>query len=297
MTGTKISQRALEIERQFRAMKQAPEFDLEQERQNTKDAHVLTGVPKDVLMEWETVAGIDCIRMRPSNSNQNREMIFIHGGAYCLMSAMTHHRFGGHIANAIGADVIIPDYSLAPESVFPAARDECLKVVDERRTSGPETQILAGDSAGGGLALSVSCQLRNQKKNLPDAMIMMSPWLDLSLSGDQLQTGAIDDPILSLRNLKALADLYRGEADLTDPAVSPIFANLDSLPPTLVQIAEKDLLREDGERLADFWPSEGVLQSKYYPGMLHSFQMFAGDMPEADQAIVEISLFLEQHLS
>lgn len=296
MTKPDLSTRAQEIERQFRAMAQSPEFDLEQERQNTKDAHVLTGVPKDVLMEWETVAGIRCIRMRPQEAQSHREVIFLHGGAFCLMSAMTHHRFGGHIANAAGADVLIPDYSLAPEAPFPAARDECRAVISERRAHGPAQQVLAGDSAGGGLALSVACALRDAGESGPDALVLMSPWLDLSLSGPRFQAGDIDDPILSKRNLLALADLYRGETPADDPGASPLFADLSGLPPILLQIAEKDLLREDAERLAARHPETDAMTVEIYTGMLHSFQMFAGDMPEADAAIGCIAAFIERVL-
>ena len=296
MNDIEISQRAREIERQFESTPRAAEFDLAQERLNTKDAHLLTGVPQDVSMEWETVAGASCIRMRPKDVRADREVVFLHGGAYCLMSAMTHHRFGGHVANAVKADVIIPDYALAPEAPYPIARDECLAVVQDRLAAGPGHCILVGDSAGGGLALSVACALRDAGEGSPSAVVLMSPWLDLSLSGPCLQSGNIDDPILSLRNLKALADLYRGDHDLTDPGVSPLFAKLHDLPPLLLQVAEKDLLREDAERLAARWPDPDALTVETCGGMLHSFQMFAGDMPEADLAIARIPAFLNRHL-
>ena len=293
MSGPEISARAQEIERQFRSMPKAAEFSLEQERLNTKDAHVLTGVPKDVLMEWDTIAGVRCIRMRPRNARADRQVVFLHGGAYCLMSAMTHHRFGGHIANAAEAEVIIPDYALAPEAPFPHARDECRGVVETLRGASNEL-ILAGDSAGGGLALSVSCALRDDGSPGPDALILMSPWLDLSLSGPRLGADAIDDPILSKRNLIALRDLYLAGTPSDDAGASPLFADLAGLPPVLLQIAEKDLLCEDGERLAARWPDPERLVTEVYEGMLHSFQMFAGDMPEADQAIAQIPVFLDR---
>ncbi|MYF89070.1 MAG: alpha/beta hydrolase [Boseongicola sp. SB0676_bin_33] len=296
MSGIEISQRAREIERQFESMPRAAEFDLTQERLNTKDAHLLTGMPRGVSMEWETIAGTSCIRMRPKDVRTDREVVFLHGGAYCLMSAMTHHRFGGHFANAAEADVIIPDYALAPEAPFPLARDECLAVIQDRLATGSGHCILAGDSAGGGLALSVACALRDAGERSPSAIVLLSPWLDLSLSGTCLQSGDIDDPILSLRNLETFADLYRGDYDLTDPGASPLFAELHDLPPLLLQIAEKDLVREDAERLAARWTNPDTLTVETYKGMLHSFQMFAGDMPEADLAIARIPAFLARHL-
>jgi acetyl esterase/lipase len=291
-----ISSRAREIARQFKSMGKPQVFDLEQERKNTKDAHVLTGVPRDVLMEWETVAGQRCIRMRPANATGEREVIFLHGGAYCLMSALTHHRFAGHIAKAVKADVLLPDYPLAPETQFPGARDTCMAVQKERRENGPKHQILAGDSAGAGLTLSLACALRDGGAALPDALILMSPWLDLTLSGTALQDGQIDDPILSIGNLSAMADMYRGDVAANDPGVSPLFADHSGLPPVLIQSAENDLLREDAERLAACWPDAGQVELQEYRGMLHSFQMFAGDMPEADQAIAACAPFLDRVL-
>jgi acetyl esterase/lipase len=296
MSPPEISARAREIERQFRSMPQTAEFDLEQERQNTRDAHVLTGVPKDVLMEWDTIAGLRCIRLRPQRARADRQVIFLHGGAYCLMSAMTHHRFGGHIANAAEAEVIVPDYALAPEAPYPQARNECRAVVEACRADGLRRLILAGDSAGGGLALAVACVLRDAAMAGPDALVLMSPWLDLSLSGPRLQADQIDDPILSKRNLQILADLYRGDIPAVDAGVSPLFADLSNLPPLLVQKAQKDLLAEDAERLAARWPNPDRVTLEAYPGMLHSFQMFAGDMPEADHAVSQISVFLNRVL-
>ena len=291
-----VSSRAKEIARQFKAMGKPKVFDLEQERKNTKDAHVLTGAPRDVLMEWEDVAGQRCIRMRPANAAGTREVIFLHGGAYCLMSALTHHRFAGHIANAVQADVLLVDYPLAPETPYPGARDLCMDVQKDRRKHGPEHQIVAGDSAGAGLALSLSCALRDEGAALPDALILMSPWLDLSLLGKALQAGDIEDPILALGNLSAMADLYRGAMPAADPGVSPLFADHTGLPPTLIQSAENDLLREDAERLAAGWPDAEMVELQEYRGMLHSFQMFAGDMPEADDAIAACAPFLDRVL-
>lgn len=296
MNKVDISSRAQEITRQFKAKGKPSRFDLEQERNNVRDSHFLAGVPPDVLMEWKTVAGLRSIHIRPLHACPDTEVIFLHGGAYCLMSALTHHRFAGHIANAVGADVLVPEYPLAPETPFPGGRDQCIAVQQERRTSGQARQILVGDSSGAGIALSLMCALRDQAAELPDALILMSPWLDLTLSGPVLQAGKIEDPILFLGNLRVMADMYRGAFAANDPEVSPLFSDHSGMPPTLVQSAQNDLLREDAERLAERWPADGVFELEKYDGMFHSFQMFAGDIPEADQAIAACRPFLDAHL-
>lgn len=286
-----LSDRARELIRQFRAMPKPEVFDLEQERENTKDAHVLTGIPANVMLDWVKVAGVHCIRLRPRKRQTDREVVFIHGGAFVLMSAMTHHRFAGHIANACQAEVLVPDYSLAPEAPFPKAIEECAAILRERRAQGPKDQILMGDSAGGGLALSTCCYMRDRGDALPDLMALMSPWLDLSLSDPSTQT--TDDPLLSFPSLQASAALYLNGTALDHPLASPIYADLTGLPQTLVQSAGRDMLYSDSARLADRW-GDG-LTHQFFPDMIHSFQMFAGDMPEANMAIEDIAGFVHVH--
>lgn len=286
------SPRAREIERQFKSMEKAATFDLTEQRANTKDAHVLAGVPREVIQEWDTVAGTRCLRIRPARAKGDAEIIFLHGGAYCLMSAMTHHRLAGHIANVTGTEVIVPDYSLAPERPYPTARNECQAIIVERREIGPKFQCVMGDSAGGGLALSSVCSLRDAGAQLPNLMVLMSPWLDLTLSGEAIITGCSLDPILTESNLRACVELYCTPSETELPGVSPLFAALHGLPPTLVQAASKDLVRDDAIRLSQLWPDDG-LSLRTYDDMLHSFQMFAGDMPEADEALQDAADFVQ----
>jgi len=296
MAPTTHSARAREIEDLFRSQERPRVFDLQRERENTARAHELAGIPSQVVFWEEIIADIACLRVVPDRPRSRCEAIYLHGGAFCLMSAWTHHRLAGHIANAIADAVLVPDYALAPESPFPVARDQCAKLIRARRRAGVARLILIGDSAGGGLALSSVCHLRDCGKPLPDAMVLLSPWLDLSLSGPDLQAGIIDDPILTLNNLCNFATLYLDGRDVRDPEASPLWNRFDDLPPTLAHSAELDLLREDVFRLADAWPDAPSIQHKHFPGMLHSFHFFAGAMPEADRAVREIGRFVEDSI-
>ena len=288
MTSPAKSRRAIEIEEGFRSEPKHDAFDLEQIRADLKDLHEVTGVPEGVTFEHEEIAGVACVRARPAAARPDREGIYLHGGAYCLLSAMSHHRLGGHLANAIGADVLLPDYSLAPEAPYPAAIDQCAEVVADRLASGARRVFLMGDSAGGGLTLAVACRLRDQSLPLPTALGLLCPWLDLSLSGEDERTGRIDDPILAVRDLDAFAELYLAGRSATDPGPSPLFADLKDLPPALVQYCEIDLIRSDAVRVIRKWPEGSPIEQQYFPGMLHSFHIFAGDMPEADEAVAMI---------
>ncbi len=293
ITPATRSARAREIEDLFRAQERPPVFNLQRERDNTARAHELTGIPSKIVIREEIIADVACLRIMPDRPRSRCEAIYLHGGAFCLMSAWTHHRLAGHIANVIEDAVLVPDYALAPESPFPVARDQCAQLIRARRRAGVARLILIGDSAGGGLALSAACHLRDSGTPLPDAMVLLSPWLDLSLSGPDLQAGIIDDPILTLNNLRNFAALYLDGRDIRDPDASPLWNRFENLPPLLAHSAELDLLREDVFRLADAWPDPPLIRHRHCPGMLHSFHFFAGAMPEADQAIRDIGRFVD----
>jgi len=292
------SPQARAIENQFRLMRGISEsrFDLEQERENTREAHELTGKAAGVRYEHDEMAGIPVVRAHPDEEHGRYRVVFLHGGAFCLMSAWTHHRLAGHIATACRAQVILPDYALAPERPFPAALDECVAVVGAARDEQPEgLTALMGDSAGGGLALSVLLEIRDAGTAPPFAAVLMAPWLDLTLSSASVRGAAGIDVILNERNLRETASLYLDGSAADDPRASPLFGRFGGLPPIYVQASGRDLLRDDCLRLRDAFAEQGVeLQFELFSDMLHSFQFFAGNMPEADLAISQSAAFVER---
>ena len=295
------SPQAKAIENQFRLMREMAEtaFDLEQERENTQAAYELTGTPKRVHYEWSTLAGVSVLRAIPEADRDLYNVVFLHGGAFCLMSAWTHHRLAGHIATASQAKVIVPDYALAPEKPFPAALDECLAVVRGAREEHAQSlTALMGDSAGGGLALSVLLQIRDAGVAPPFAAVLMAPWLDLTLASQSITTAATEDVILTEHNLRETACLYLNGARAEDPRASPIFGDFRGLPSLYVQASGRDLLRDDSTRLWEAFIEQGLeLQFDLFPDMLHSFQFFAGNIPEADEAVRKAADFLDQVLA
>ena len=220
------SPQAKAIENQFRLMRSMSEtvFDLEQERENTRDAHELTGPPKGVRYERDELAGTAVLRAIPERDLGRFSVVFLHGGAFCLMSSRTHHRLAGHVATACGAQVILPDYALAPERPFPAALQECVAALGAAQDEQSEGMAaLMGDSAGGGLALSVLLQIRDQGAMPPFAAVLMAPWLDLTLSSPSVRSETESDVILAEDNLRKMAELYLNGANPDDPlALAPL---------------------------------------------------------------------------
>ncbi|MCY3833363.1 MAG: alpha/beta hydrolase [Chloroflexi bacterium] len=274
-------------------------FNLEQERRNSSHAGVLTGEPTKVEFDERPIAGLRTIVARPANCHPRRKLIFLHGGGFALMSPATHSRFAGHIAAACRAEVFIPDYSLAPEHPFPQALEECAAFTrrfTESREFFDGAIVLAGDSAGGGLALSAAMKLRDEGRRLPACLALLCPWLDLTLRSESIERNRERALFLRHTSLEAFANLYVTDADeLSHPYASPIYGSLRGLPPIYLQGAEHDMLVDDSTRLQELARAEGApLRYDLFPLMPHSFQFFAGTVPEADAAIHQLGRHIDR---
>ena len=290
------SPQAKAIYEQFILLRQAdsPEFDLVLGRENASSAYELTGIPEGVKQEKNVIADIPVLRLFPKVDKHKYTIMFIHGGAFCLMSALTHSRFAGHIANACNGQVIVPDYSLAPEFPYPVALNECMAVIKIlMKENSPKPLALIGDSAGGTLAMATALKLRNEGESLPFGLVLMAPWLDLTLSSPSVKILKDKDVMLNERNLRATSTHYIGTANATSSYVSPLYGCFRGLPPVYVQASEYDLLLDDSKRLQKMYIEQGLeLRLEVFDNMMHSFQFFAGRMPEADAAIKKACEFL-----
>lgn len=224
-------------------------------------------------------------------------ILFLHGGAFLIGSPVSHRSITGRLAKLTGASVFAPDYRLAPEHPFPAALDDAFACYRALLSSGyaPERILVAGDSAGGGLALSLCLRLREEGLPQPAGLALISPWTDLTLN--KLAPVA-SDALLSAAWLTQGAAAYLDGQSATDPRISPIFANLAGLPPTKIQSASEEILRDDSRRLAVALDAAGVWVShREHSLMWHDFQLYAGLVPEATQAVSEIAAFASARLS
>ncbi|PJE43118.1 MAG: alpha/beta hydrolase [Pseudomonas sp.] len=229
----------------------------------------------------------------PDNEISDSAILYLHGGAYVLGSLRTHRGLASHIAKAGRTRVLLIDYRLAPENPYPAALDDALtayKWIQE--TTGLPTNriIIAGDSAGGGLALATAIRLRESGQALPRALICLSPWTDLTFSGTSINSQLKQDPFFSSTDqLQMAASAYAGEHDLSNPEISPRLANYQGLPEIFIQVGSDEILLSDSIDLVSIAQKSGTkISVDVWPGMWHVWQVFHGVMPESKKAIESI---------
>ncbi len=224
-----------------------------------------------------------------------RVLLYLHGGAYIVGSPDTHAGLIGHLAKQTEATVWVPDYRLAPEHPFPAALDDALSCYRKLLESGYAASQIAvvGDSAGGGLALALALKLKQMQEPLPARLVLLSPWVDLSMpeySGEHL----VREVMLSRARLTSAAANYSGRHDNTHPLISVINGDFAGLPPTMIQVGSDEMLLDDTFRLTEKMLKAGVEVSReVFPGMWHVFQLHAGTLKVADQALIRVARFLK----
>ncbi|HMO29085.1 alpha/beta hydrolase [Enterovirga sp.] len=224
----------------------------------------------------------------------SRTLLYFHGGAYVVCSPATHRPVTGAFARR-GFRVFVPDYRLAPEHPYPAALDDAAAVYRGLLAGGmePGRIALAGESAGGGLALALLARLRDEGAPLPAAAALFSPWADLSLAGESMRANEAADPMFHARHARWVASLYLGHADPRDPGVSPVYADLTGLPPLLVHVGETELLLDDSRRIAEHARACGVrLSLSIWRDVFHGWQLFPSVLPEARRSVDEAAAFL-----
>jgi epsilon-lactone hydrolase len=255
--------------------------------------------PRSTRVDAVDMDGVPAERLSTPRSG-DRVLLYFHGGGYCLGSPRTHRALAARIAHVIGAIAYVPGYRLAPEHPHPAALDDALAACRWLLTGGasPAQLVIAGDSAGGGLALATAVAMRDSNLPLPAALVLISPLIDLTLSGDSIGTHGRRDPMLS-RSIAALwSRLYLGAYPADHPACSPLFADLAGLPPMLIQVGSEEILLSDSLRLAGRARDAGCsAHLSRYDGMWHEFQAHAGVLVQSDRAITEIGEFVASTLA
>lgn len=222
-------------------------------------------------------------------------VLYLHGGGYISGGANTHRALTTHLARRADATVMVPDYRRAPEHPCPAALEDALAVYRRLLDNdhAPARLAIAGDSAGGGLALALLQRLREEKLPAPACAVLISPWLDLTLA--HTPPWVPGEAMLNLPWLEAAAHAYAGELR-AQPAASPLFGDCTDLPPLLIQTGGDEILRGDSERLANALAGT-TTRARYqlYPDRWHVFQLHAGVLADADHALGEVRDFLINH--
>ena len=268
---------------------------LEQRRRDWEAEARLDVLPKGSRFSPVDAAGIKSEWMEMPLVNKGRAFLLLHGGGYNAGSPRTHRRMAANLARAAHMPVLTPDYRLAPEHVFPAAVKDALKaygfLLDQGL--GEDNIIVGGDSAGGGLALSMLLALREAGAKMPRAAVLMSPWTDLSCSSPTYVSLRKLDPIITKERLSEAGQWYAGKRDVRDPMSSPLFADLSGLPPLLVHVGGDETMLDDSRIFVDRARAAGVdVGFKIYDGMWHVHQTGAPDVPEAVAAYNDIAAFI-----
>ena len=225
------------------------------------------------------------LRFIPEGSRPGA-LLYLHGGGYSRGSAQSHKPVISRLSALLHLETVAPDYRLAPEHPCPAAIEDALASYRQLRRDVDGPIIVAGDSAGGGLSLALTLRLKAAGEALPDALILFSPWADLTISGGTAASKDGIDPMLRTANLKAASAEYVGEGDASGPDASPLFADLSGLPPTLIQVGEDEILLDDSLRLSERLAASGVAHHcEVWEKMWHDFQLFAPLVREADIAL------------
>jgi acetyl esterase/lipase len=237
--------------------------------------------------------------LEPAEFHGRGRLLYLHGGGYVIGSPDTHAGLVGELARRAGLRAMSVDYRLAPEHPFPAAVDDGLAIYRELLAAGtdPQDLVLAGDSAGGGLSIATLLMAREAGLPQPAAVVLFSPWVDLTLAGGSMRSKEDADPIFSEADLRAYVDLYVRAGDRAHPLASPVFADLTGLPPLLVQVGANEVLLDDAVRLAGRAGADDVeVTLEVGPGLPHVFQHHYGHLDEADAALDRAARFLTTHL-
>ena len=242
--------------------------------------------------------GVPGERVEGATEDDGPAIIYLHGGGYTVGSPRIYRALTGGLAVAARATVFALDYRLAPEHPYPAALEDvltCYRWLIGRQQA-PGRIAVAGDSAGGGLTLAAAIAIRDEHLPLPAALVLISPWADLTISGDSMERNARADVVLRRSWLAASAPDYCDGIPADDPRCSPLFADLAGLPPIRIQGGEDDIILSDGERLAERAREAGVsVEHQTYPDMPHVFELYPGVLAQAEAAIADIAAFLAAH--
>jgi acetyl esterase/lipase len=257
-------------------------------------------VPADVTTSSGSLGAIPVVNVEAAGADHARVIFYLHGGAYAIGTAASSVGLASDLTRRAGARLVTIDYRLAPEHPYPAAIDDAVAAYRGLLDGGVAASAIgiAGESAGAGLAAATLVALKHAGLPQPTGAVLMSPWVDLTVSGDSISAKAAVDPALTPEGLRRRADDYVADGGRTADLVSPIFADLTGLPPLLIQAGSHEILLDDATRLASRAAAADVaVRLEVTPGVPHVFQGFAAMLDEGDAALTSAGEFLRAHLA
>jgi epsilon-lactone hydrolase len=253
----------------------------------------IPGLPDGLFAEWIHPAGSSDMPCASDHA-----IFYTHGGGYISGNCVDHRMHVAKLVQATGVGALLYDYRLAPEHPFPAAMEDTLASYRWLLDQGvsPANIIIVGESAGGGLCLASLLAIRDEGLPLPAAGVALSPWTDLKCTGESYRTNAMRD-ISTLGSSEVWSRYYTGPNDPGHPWISPLYGDLQGLPPILIQVGDHEILLDDSLSFAEKAKNVGVdIELHVWEGMVHCFPLFAPMFPEATQAWEETITYIQNHL-
>jgi monoterpene epsilon-lactone hydrolase len=288
-----VSPEALKLNELLRNAPKAVDMDLPHQREAGEHAEGMTTEPEGVT--YEEAYAVDGLWATPQSWNGESAIMYLYGGGYVISSPHARRKLAGHLANASGARALVPRYHLAPERPFPSAVEDAAADYRWLLEEGypPERIIIAGDSSAGGLTVATMLKLREDATPLPAGGVPISPWVDLTCTGETLETRATVDLTVTKASLQRMAGQYLNGANPRTPLASPLYADLSGLPPLLIVVGGDEALLDDSVRLTRAAGIAGVDVTLYIgAGMQHIFPIYCGVIPEADAAVAMIGAWM-----
>lgn len=279
------------------AVGSAPAATLAETRARIDAAGAATPPPQGTRVESVDAGGVHAVWVAAPGATRERCVLLLHGGAYALGSIASHTTMAGELSQACGAVVLLPAYRLAPEDPFPAGLHDTLTVYRFLLAHiGAPQLAVAGDSAGGGLALAAMVAARDEHLSMPASLVLISPWADLTCEGPGYGRDPVIDPVIGDgAALRVRAAEYLAAASPRDPLASPARADLTGLPPTLVLAAEGEVLAQDAVAVGERARACGVEATvELWPEMIHDWTFFAPRLPESARAFAQIGEFVRK---
>ncbi|WP_165831984.1 alpha/beta hydrolase [Aliidiomarina sp. B3213] len=255
-------------------------------------AKFITKKQPGVSRQRLSIQGIPAYQAMPAEKTSDKTILYLHGGGYVFGNENTHRQVVDGLALICNATVLMPFYRLAPEHPFPAALNDALTAYNDLLSLGvkPENIMIAGDSAGGGLAVALALELRNQSLPMPALLTLFSPWADLTVNLESHRSNAKIDPMLVPKGLHSCARAYCQNTPRNHPQCSPLFADLTGLPPIHIQVGSDEILIDDARKLHENAKKAGVETTlEVFEGMWHVFQLHSHQLPEATEALEKVS--------
>jgi acetyl esterase/lipase len=245
------------------------------------------------------VAGLPALWAIPKGSAGNRVILSLHGGGFVSGSIYTHRKLFGHLAKAAGTRALLTEYRQAPAHSHPAPLEDTTAAYRWLLGQGIDARhiAIAGDSSGGGLAITTLLRAREMGLPIAAALMLMSPWVDMAVSSDTYESNRETEAFFYREVVAALAGMFLSGADPKDPLASPLYGELSGLPPTYIQVGGDETLLGESIRLGEAARTAGVdVRVDVFPDQQHTFQMAAGRAPESDDAIQRFAEWIRPRL-